>query len=135
MTVLANFILNSDFTAEKQEPTPYEATLSVPARSLSGSSVSYEYTNDITIPSGKYFEVVALNTSLDGDKWYPGNNAKVAVLHKNGEYYHTIISCGKISNDTIRLASRFYSWYPDGTLNIPAYTVKAKIHLSVSPFE
>lgn len=135
MTVLANFILNSDFTAEKQEPTPYEATLSVPARTLSGYYASYEYTNDIKIPAGKYYEVVALSISLNEGRWYLGNNASVTVLRKNGENYDTIISCGKVSNDTVRIAARFYCWDAGSGINIPAYTVKAKIHLSVSPFD
>lgn len=134
MTVYNNFILNSEYPFEKQEVGSYEIQVSVPARTLNGEWASYEYTKDIAIPEGKFFEVVSLNTTLDSGVWYPGANANVKVANDEYSAITAGISCGKVSSNTVRLAARVFIWWADH-IQIPAYTVTAKIRLTVSPFD
>lgn len=120
----SQFLKNSDFTTQKQKSS-HTITLNVPAGTYSyGQTVS----TNITVPSGTYFENVTLSTSLHSGENYPTN---YAVVTGSGAWY-CYISVYQLSSTQYRLQATLLN--PMGTVQTGAFTVTAKLHLSVSPF-
>lgn len=122
---ISNYLKNSDFTTQKQK-SAYTLNLTVPAGTYSyGQTLSTE----ISVPEGAYFENVTLSTSLHAGENYPTN---YAVVTGDGEWY-LYLSVYQVSAGRYRLQATLLN--PMGTTTTSGFTVTAKMHLSVSPFE
>lgn len=121
---LNNFIVNSDYTANKQKGR-YTISINVPSRTLSDGSTAYRFTNSITVPSGTYFENVSISTSITSEK-YAGN---VVAVSPTG-MWTAYISCYRTSATQYTIAVTLVGF--DSVTD--AFTADAVIDLSISPF-
>lgn len=121
---LNNFIVNSDYTANKQKGR-YQVSLNVPSRTLSDGSTSYRFTNTITVPAGTYFENVNITTTLNQE-----NYASNAVIIQPIWNYSAYISVYQKNATTYEIACTLSGFEATTT----AFTATATLNLSVSPF-
>ena len=125
---LNRFIVNSDYTAEKQSNsftiTLNNTTFSVAAGQIGTRSVDY------TVPSGIYFENVTWqSTNQTGSIKYAGNFLGFVPTDQMSDISYTI---AQVDNATYRLTATVANW----DTSSHSYTVgaSAKVHLSISPF-
>lgn len=121
---LNNFIVNSDYTANKQKGR-YTISLNVPSRTLSDGSTAYRFTNTITVPEGTYFENVSISTTITNEN-YAGN---VVAISPSG-MWTAYVSCYRTSATQYTIACTLVGF--DSTTT--AFTANAVIDLSISPF-
>lgn len=121
---LNNFIVNSDYTANKQKGR-YQVSLNVPSRRLSDGSTSYRFTNSITVPAGTYFENINITTTLNQE-----NYASNAVSIQPDWAYSAYISVYQKNSTTYEIACTLSGFEVATT----AFTATATLNLSVSPF-
>ncbi len=124
---LNKFLLNSDYTAEKQK---LDFTLSLPSATVSvGGGQSSDRTVDFTVPSGVYFENVNISTSLTGNNSFVGN----FLEYEPADMMSTIsFSVGQLNPTTYRLTARIMNW--DSSSHNFTFSANAKVHLSIAPF-
>lgn len=122
---LNNFIINSDYTANKQKGR-YTVSLNVPSRTLSDGSTAYRFTNTVTVPEGTYFENVSISTTLNPDESFCGNNLAVSPT----DMWTAYISVYQSSDTQYTIACTLTGFEETTT----AFTANAVIDLSVSPF-
>lgn len=125
---ISNYLKNSDFTTQKQKGA-YTIDLTVPAGTY---QYGRTFTNDISVPNGVYFENVTLSSSLDVGVYYPANNVVLAGSTQDWYYYFGVFQA---SPGVYRLQVTLMVLDPSGQTPVPSFSVHAKIHLSVSPFE
>ena len=124
---LNRFILNSDYTAEKQK---HDFTLSLPSATTSvAGGQSKNRTVDFTVPSGVYFENVTITTSLTGANSYVGNFLE---YEPNDQLSTISFSVGQLNATTYRLTARIMNW--DDRSHNYTFSASAKVHLSIAPF-
>ena len=121
---LNHFIINSDYTANKQKGR-YTVSLNVPSRTLSDGSTSYRFTNPVTVPEGTYFENVNITTTLNSE-----NYASNAVVIQPSWNYAAYISVYQKDATTYEIACTLTGFESTTT----AFTTTATLNLSVSPF-
>lgn len=121
---LNHFIINSDYTANKQKGR-YPVSLNVPSRTLSDGSTSYRFTNTVTVPEGTYFENVNITTTLNSE-----NYASNAVVIQPSWNYAAYISVYQKDATTYEIACTLTGFESTTT----AFTTTATLNLSVSPF-
>ena len=121
---LNNFIINSDYTANKQKGR-YQVSLSVPSKYLSDGSTSYRFTNTVTVPDGTYFENVNITTTLNSE-----NYASNAVIIQSSWYWAAYISVYQKNSTTYEIACTLTGFESTTT----AFTATATLNLSISPF-
>lgn len=121
---LNNFIVNSDYTANKQK-SRYTLSLSVPSVYLSDGSTSYRYTNTITVPSGVYFENTNITTTLNSE-----NYASNSVAIQFGWQWVAYISVYQSASNQYTIACTLSGFESTTT----AFTANATINLSLAPF-
>lgn len=125
---LNNFLVNSDYTAEKQT---YEFEIKLSDTSVSvGGGGNTTRTVDVTVPSGIYFENVTwINTKQIGSTHYVGNFLEYEPSDQLSTITYTV---AQINNTTYRLSARIMNW--DSSSHSYTVGATAKVHLSVSPF-
>ena len=121
---LNNFIINSDYTANKQKGR-YTISLSVPSCELDDGSTSYRFYNRATVPSGTYFDNVSISTTLNSE-----NYASNAVIIQPDWDFAAYISVFQRDSTTYELACTLTGF----EYTTPAFTINAIIDLSISPF-
>lgn len=121
---LNHFIVNSDYTANKQKGR-YQISLSVPSKYLSDGSTSYRFTNTVTVPEGTYFENVNITTTLNSE-----NYASNAVAIQPSWYWTAYISVYQKNSTTYEIACTLAGFESTTT----AFTATATLNLSISPF-
>lgn len=124
---LNRFIINSDYTAEKQKG---EYTLNLTVSNLSiGANNEASRSTSVPIPSGVWFESVLMSSSLVGNDKYVGPalhwessdqmlDVHIAV-YKDREYGH------------YTLRAHVKNW--DERTRTISFTAQAKVKLSVAP--
>lgn len=122
---LNHFIVNSDYTANKQKGR-YTVSLNVPSRSLSDGSTAYRFTNTVTVPEGTYFENVNIATTLN-DENYVGN---CVAIQPNSWYWTAYVSVYQSSSTQYTIACTLVGFESTTT----AFTATATINLSIAPF-
>lgn len=124
---LNRFILNSDYTAEKQKQS---FTLTLPSATTSvGGGQANNRTVDFTVPSGVYFENVIITSSLTGANSYVGN----FLEYEPSDQLSTIsFSVAQVNPTTYRLTARIMNW--DSSTHSYTFSASAKVHLSIAPF-
>lgn len=124
---LNRFIVNSDYTAEKQQQS-FTLTLSNGSITVGGMDAGERHV-DYTVPSGTYFENVTWTTSLTGDDRYVGNFLE---YEPSDMMTTTTFTLAKISPTVYRLSAYVMNW--DSNPVTLTFSASAKVHLSVSPF-
>lgn len=121
---LNNFIVNSDYTANKQKGR-YTVSLSVPSCELDDGSTSYRFTNTVSVPSGTYFENVNITTTLTSEK-YASNSVAIQPSWDWTAY----IAVYQLNATTYEIACTLTGFESTTT----AFSTTATLDLSVSPF-
>lgn len=127
---LSNFMINSDYTAEKQA---YSFTVSYHSSSVKVNprDTIVRYT-DVDVPEGKYFQTVNLVLSLAGSQSYPCGYLAYS-LPNDDIFIRLWVS--QMSNKKYRLYVYIFNDDWDNKRTAPAFDITAKVHLSVSPFD
>lgn len=125
MAKLSRFIMNSDYTANKQVARR-TVSLSVPSKYIDDFSTSYYYTKDITVPSGIYFDSTTIVTSLNNSIRYPSSSVNVTT---NGAWVG-YISLFQKNATTYTLACTLTGY----EVTTPAFTIDATVNLSLPPY-
>lgn len=124
---LNRFIVNSDYTAEKQK---LDFTLTLPSSSItvSGGGMGTRYV-DYTVPAGVYFENVLWQTSLTGASRYSGPFLEFEPSDQLSVITFTV---DQRTPTTYRLTATVANW--DTSSHSYSFSATAKVHLSVAPF-
>ena len=122
---LNRFIINSDYTAEKQKG---EYTLNLTVSNLSiGANDERSQSTSIPIPSGVWFESVLMSSSLVGNDKYVG-----PALHWESSDQMLDVSIEVYNyGQQYTLRARIKNW--DERTRTISFTAQAKIKLSVAP--
>ena len=121
MTNLNYFIKNSDYTAVKSLPQKYNATINIPAGSVSSG---IQWTQNITVPTGQYTTMQLVG--IDGQYSTPGfvleieNNITIG-----GTFQRT-------SPTNVRMLVEVSTW-GGGPANINAHTITGSFILQPAP--
>lgn len=122
---LNRFIINSDYTAEKQKG---EYTLNLTVSNLSiGANDERSRSTSIPIPSGVWFESVLMSSSLVGNDKYVGPALHWESSDQMLDVHIEVDNYGQ----QYRLRARIKNW--DETARTISFTAQAKIKLSVAP--
>lgn len=122
---LNRFIINSDYTAEKQKG---EYTLNLNVSNLSiGADNEASRSTSIPIPSGVWFESVLMSSSLVGNDKYVGPALHWESSDQMLDVHIEVDNYGQ----QYRLRARIKNW--DETTRTISFTAQAKIKLSVAP--
>lgn len=128
MTKISKYQLNTHFTALKQLPNQYTATISfggtygfVLGQVLASTSIS--------VPAGAYVEMALLRPSIDGNTNYLAHE----VTYNINNYAYLVFSLYQTSSSTYQLrAVLTNSDYT--TVTIPNSTLTAILRLAQAPF-
>lgn len=130
MTVISNFKINTHFTALKQLPKAYRASLSIAGRTVPAHTLGVVLgQKDITVPAGVYVENMITRTSIDGDKNHLTPQFFLS-LEDRGWFY---VAVNQISNSTYRLLVRMDN-FSAAALTLPNCTVDMIARLAIAPF-
>lgn len=122
---LNRFIINSDYTAEKQKG---EYTLNLTVSNLSiGANNETSRSTSIPIPSGVWFESVLMSSSLVGNDKYVGPALHWESSDQMLDVHIEVDNYGQ----QYRLRARIKNW--DERTRTISFTAQAKIKLSVAP--
>lgn len=122
---LNRFIINSDYTAEKQKN---EYTLNLTVSNLSiGANNETSRSTSIPIPSGVWFESVLMSSSLVGNDKYVGPALHWESSDQMLDVHIEVDNYGQ----QYRLRARIKNW--DERTRTISFTAQAKIKLSVAP--
>lgn len=122
---LNRFIINSDYTAEKQKG---EYTLNLNVSNLSiGADNEASRSTSIPIPSGVWFESVLMSSSLVGNDKYVGPALHWESSDQMLDIHIELYNYG----EQYRLRARIKNW--DERTRTISFTAQAKIKLSVAP--
>lgn len=122
---LNRFIINSDYTAEKQKG---EYTLNLNVSNLSiGADNEASRSTSIPIPSGVWFESVLMSSSLVGNDKYVGPAIHWESSDQMLDVHIEVDNYGQ----QYRLRARIKNW--DERARTISFTAQAKIKLSVAP--
>ena len=122
---LNRFIINSDYTAEKQKG---EYTLNLTVSNLSiGANNERSQSTSIPIPSGVWFESVLMSSSLVGNDKYVGPALHWESSDQMIDVRIEVYNYGQ----QYTLRARIKNW--DETTRTISFTAQAKIKLSVAP--
>lgn len=122
---LNRFIINSDYTAEKQKG---EYTLNLTVSNLSiGANDERSRSTSIPIPSGVWFEIVLMSSSLVGNDKYVGPALHWESSDQMLDVHIEVDNYGQ----QYRLRARIKNW--DEVARTISFTAQAKIKLSVAP--
>lgn len=122
---LNRFIINSDYTAEKQKS---EYTLNLTVSNLSiGANDERSRSTSIPIPSGVWFESVLMSSSLVGNDKYVGPALHWESSDQMLDVHIEVDNYGQ----QYRLRARIKNW--DEVARTISFTAQAKIKLSVAP--
>lgn len=124
---LNRFLINSDYSAEKQS---HSFTITLPSGSLTvaAGGTTRRYV-DITVPSGVYFENVVWTTSLTGSRRYVG---PFLEFEPTSMLYTVVFTVEQTSNTNYRLSGWVTNW--DSSSHTYTFSASAKVNLSISPF-
>lgn len=124
---ISDYLKNSDFTTQKQK-SAYDLTLNVPAGTYSYGQTFRAYAG---VTPGVYFENVTLSSTLKPAEYYPTN---YAVILENVD---SIVYVAVYQNSSGQYALQATLMGSGGSPQVSTggFTVNAKVHLSVSPFE
>lgn len=122
---LNRFIINSDYTAEKQKG---EYTLNLTVSNLSiGAYDETIRSTSIPIPSGVWFESVLMSSSLVGNDKYVGPALHWESSDQMLDVHIEVYNYGQ----QYTLRAHIKNW--DETTRTISFTAQAKIKLSVAP--
>lgn len=127
MAIISNFQLNTHFTALKQLPNVYSATVNF------GGTYGYSIartlaSQTITVPAGSYVEIALMRSSIDGNT----NWLTHEFVHNLSNYGYLVFSLNQTSSSTYQLKVALTN--TSGTVTIPQSTLTAILRLAVSPF-
>lgn len=127
MAKISNYQLNTHFTALKQLPDSYTATVRF------GGSYGYALgqtlaSAEINVPAGAYIETVLLSTSLDGGTNYLTHE----TVHNLNNYAYLIFSLYQLNSSTYQLKAALTN--TGGTVAVPSGTLTAMLRLAQAPF-
>jgi hypothetical protein len=122
---LNRFIINSDYTAEKQNG---EYTLNLTVSNLSiGANDETARSTSIPIPSGVWFESVLMSSSLVGNDKYVGPALHWESSDQMLDVHIEVYNYGQ----QYTLRAHIKNW--DEVARTISFTAQAKIKLSVAP--
>ena len=122
---LNRFIINSDYTAEKQKGE-YILNLTVSNLSIGAYDETIRSTS-IPIPSGVWFESVLMSSSLVGNDKYVGPALHWESSDQMLDVHIEVYNYGQ----QYTLRAHIKNW--DETTRTISFTAQAKIKLSVAP--
>lgn len=130
MTKISNYSINTHYTALKQLPDLYSASLNIASRSIPANTLGLVLGSaNITVPAGVYTENILTRCSLDGNIYRFSAEVSsvistlcfvyVAIEHTDSSHY----VLRAVANNTDTKA-----------VTIPAFTAEAFMRLAVAPF-
>lgn len=130
MTRISNYQVNTHYTALKQLPNLYSASLQVSAQSIPAATLGRVLgTASVTVPAGVYTENILLRSSLDGNINHIG--AEIGSVLSN--YCNIYISFDRVDNSHYELRVLANN-NESSAVNVPAFTVSAFLRLAMAPF-
>lgn len=127
MAIIEKYQLNTHFTALKQLPDAYSATISF------GGSYGYSIARvlaitTITVPAGSYVEISLMRSSIDGST----NWLTHEFVYNLNSYAYIVFSLNQTSASTYELKVALTN--TSETVIIPQSTLTAILRLATSPF-
>lgn len=133
MSILSHFLLNSDYTAPKEQYS-FDETLSVAATSLRVYESTIR-TMDITVPSGIYFENTTITLGGSAVTAQTSPTPFIVYAREVDDYqaYQIVAGIRKTSNSNYQIYATIQNM-SGSSRTIPSFTVRVKCHLFVSSF-
>lgn len=130
MTKISNFTLNTHFTGLKQLPKIYEATASYDGGAFVDGTIARQlFSTKITVPAGVYVEIVAIQTSIDGNQVHLSHSVRHSISTNSQVYFElTQVSSGEYE------LTGFITVLDSGSVTLPSGSVKVALALSTAPF-
>lgn len=130
MTKISNYSINTHYTALKQLPNLYSASLSIPSRSISANSIGIALgSTTIAVPPGVYVENILLRSSLDGNINHIGAEIGAAISTLCDVY----ISCDHTDSGHYELRALVNNTETTA-ITVPAFTAEVFMRLAEAPF-
>lgn len=130
MTKISNFTLNTHFTGLRQLPKIYETTASYSGGTFADGTIAQQlFSTKITVPAGVYVEIVAIQSTIDGNQVHLSHNIRHYISTNSQVYFElTQVSPGEYE------LTGFITVLDSGTVSLPAGSVKVALALSMAPF-
>lgn len=129
MAKISNYQLNTHFTALKQLPNQYTATITF------GGTYGYVLgqvlaSTTINVPAGAYVETALMRSSIDGNINYLAHE----FAYNINEYAFINFSLYQTSSSTYQLRAVLTNTNTGSTVTIPSNTLTATLRLAIAPF-
>lgn len=130
MTKISNYSINTHYTALKQLPNLYSASLNIASRSIPANTLGLVLGSaTVSVPVGVYVENILLRSSLDGNV----NHLGAWVSSTLSTYCDVYISCDHIDSDHYELRA-IANNTESRAIAMPAFTVETFLRLAMAPF-
>ena len=130
MVKISNYILNTKFTAPKQDPVVYSGSLNVGQTTINAGSIGQQLASvNITVPSGTQSDIALIYFSTD-NRYYTTHSLIKWFDNVNAQLY---LNLYRISQTNYVFQA--YASNPDSSAyTIPAFSATAWVRLLTSPF-
>lgn len=130
MTKISNYSINTHYTALKQLPNLYSASLNIASRSIPANTLGLVLgSTSISVPAGVYVENILLRSSLDGNL----NHLGAWIGSALSTFCDVYISCDHVDSSHYELRA-IANNTETGAVAIPAFTAEAFVRLALAPF-
>lgn len=128
MAKISNFQLNTHFTALKQLPNQYTATVSFGG--TYGYSIGQTLASaNIGVPAGAYVETALMRSSIDSNTNYLTHE----FMYNLANYAYLVFSLYQTSSSNYELKATLTN--TGGSVTIPNSTLTAVLRLALAPFD